>query len=139
MVTYDQCCVNYENWNDKSNRYKKEGPKEFIKNRINFNKYSGEQKTQTITYVLLIVGFIIFLFNNPIGEFIVGGVVGYHFYAEVIHYMRNLGTYRLYENKLRSISLITLFAIILLNSFPLLMGAVITAFFRNAFSHSNYA
>lgn len=89
--------------------------------------YAKQNKEQTITYILLVLGLLILFFNNLIGGFIIGMVAGYYFAPEIVYYVRNIKQIFSGPDQLRYIVLSGLLLAFLIAAPGVFIGAVIVA------------
>ncbi|MDP1880567.1 MAG: hypothetical protein Q8K60_06480 [Parachlamydiaceae bacterium] len=92
------------------------------------NDYTNYTVHQIITYILLVLGLILFIFNNLIGGLIIGIVVGYYYSNDIIVYLRNFRY--LTSDHLRFVTLIFLLIALFIAAPGIFVGAAIVAAFR---------
>jgi hypothetical protein len=125
------------------------GPKPYERERKNKNKSSWNDsftqqskkiedifqnsldgRTQSLTYVILIIGLILMFFNSLIGGLLLGMVAGYHFAKEIFYYVRHLDHLFIGQDKLRYITFTALLLGLFIVAPGIFVGAALVAAFK---------
>lgn len=97
--------------------------------------YAKDNKEQTISYALLLVGLLLMLFSyeSLLGELIVGLVAGYHFAPQIMSYLRRVGYLFSGPEQLTNIVLTALLIGFFISAPGIIIGALVAAGLKEAF------
>lgn len=93
--------------------------------------YISKNKSQSLIYAFLALGFFLFLFSEPwFGGLILGSVIGYYFSSDIVFYLRNLGHIFSGEEKMRHAILAVLIISLIIAAPGIFIGAIVVAALR---------
>jgi len=114
--------------------------KERLNDKLKLNKiydWAGSNKEQTICYVLLAIGFLVFLLLDMfVGGLILGVLAGYYFSTEIMDYFRSLSQIGGGPQQLSTIILTVVIICLIIAAPGIFIGAAIAAAFKQAVSSS---
>ncbi|MBA2368505.1 MAG: hypothetical protein H0V82_05715 [Candidatus Protochlamydia sp.] len=100
--------------------------------------YAKDNKEQTITYTLLVVGLLLMLLAYPsiFGQLIVGLVAGYHYANAIMSYLRRIGYLFSGPEQLTNIVLTALVIALFISAPGIVIGALVAVGCKEAFIRS---
>ncbi|MCE2982296.1 MAG: hypothetical protein LW832_01900 [Parachlamydia sp.] len=104
------------------------------KNMEQLYGYARQNKEQTVSYVLMIIGIILLLFTPYLilGELLIGLVAGYHFSAQIISYLQSFSNRFTTQWAFQNTVIIVLVLTIFIMAPGLVIGAVAAAGLKEA-------
>jgi cytochrome bd-type quinol oxidase subunit 1 len=87
-----------------------------------FEAYARENRTETASYILLLIGFLISLFNPLLGSALIGALAGYYFYDDILDFFSELKDFRRIETI--KLAILAVFAFLVFLAYPFFFIAV---------------
>lgn len=96
-----------------------------------FARYAKQNKEAVTTYVLLVIGILLLIFDAfLLGSLIIGLIAGYHFSHEIVFYLRNLTQIFAGQEQVRYIVLTAVVVALFIAIPGIFIGALVAAVFK---------